>query len=130
MKKCILTRIQDNGTYTKGSLRLPSGVILACLERPWKNNERGVSCIPTGTYHIKMTMSNRFKKKLYLVQDVPNRDGIRIHAANWAHQLEGCIALGISHGIDMILQSQIAMNKFHAEMGGEDGILEVIDATT
>lgn len=102
-----------------GTLRLPSGCVLHTIERPWKGNERGVSCIPAGTYRVRYTMSKRFSRKLYEVADVPGRSGIRIHAANWASQLEGCIALGVTRGQGLVLQSRIALQRFHDEMEGE-----------
>lgn len=49
-------------------------------------------CIPEGVYKVKMTYSPAFKKELYLLLDVKNRDGIRIHSANKIQQLLGCLA--------------------------------------
>jgi hypothetical protein len=49
--------------------------------------------IPCGHYKVEITYSPRFQRDLPLI-DVPGRTGIRIHPANWAHQLEGCIAPG------------------------------------
>jgi hypothetical protein len=42
------------------------------------------TCIPAGKYPIVMTMSQRFKMVLPLLQNVPNFDSIRIHAGNYA----------------------------------------------
>lgn len=89
------------------------------VELPWKNNAKGVSCIPAGTYQMAFTMSNRFKVPLWLVLDVPGRAGVRIHAANFAHQLEGCIALGMGRadlngdGVPDVTQSKRAIELFH-----------------
>jgi len=49
-------------------------------------------CINEGEYAVKKTFSPKFRTNLYLVLNVPNRDGIRIHQANNMYQLQGCIA--------------------------------------
>lgn len=102
------------------------------VELPWKDNAKGVSCIPEGTYTMRFTMSNRFKVMLWLVMDVPGRAGVRIHAANHAHQLEGCIALGMGRadidndGVPDVTQSRRAMELFHqATKGRTEMALEV-----
>jgi hypothetical protein len=65
------------------------------LERGWRNNENNVSCIPKGTYEMKLEFSNRFKMDLWEIKGVPNRSETKFHAANYWNQLEGCIALGL-----------------------------------
>lgn len=67
------------------------------LELPDKGNEKSISCIPEGYYQCEKTYSPAFDQELYLVKDVPNRSGIRIHPANYTRQLKGCIALGQKH---------------------------------
>lgn len=93
------------------------------LELPWRDNVRGMSCIPAGTYSASLTMSPRFRRKLWLLEKVPGRSGIRIHAANYYRQLEGCIAMGMGvSDIDKdgkldIARSQEAMRLFHEACG-------------
>ena len=67
------------------------------IERPDLDNKRNVSCIPEGKYLVKPYSSNKYPD-VWEVQDVPNRSKILFHGANWAHQLEGCIAVGLSSG--------------------------------
>lgn len=98
--KALLTRTFQ-GTNTLGQLDIIDGnrsVIdtLFTLELPWKNNERRVSCIPIGTYRLKLHTSPKFGQ-CYWVKDVPNRDAILIHPANYTRQLLGCIAVGLDH---------------------------------
>lgn len=112
-----------------GRLTLPSGLVLASIERPWVKNAPTVSCIPAGKYKCAWTLSPRFHRKTYEVLDVPGRSGIRIHAANWASQLEGCIALGITHGAGCVIQSKIAIDKFEAELNGQPFILNILPPT-
>jgi hypothetical protein len=82
----ILYIIDDKGQPVFGALS---------LERGDRNNESNVSNIPAGTYNLILTYSPKFKKNKWLVQNVPNRDGIRIHSANKWDELNGCIALGL-----------------------------------
>ena len=72
----------------------------------------GETAIPYGNYEVIVTFSNRFKKPLPLLLDVPNFTGIRIHAGNTSEDTEGCILIGMSHGQDIIYKSQLAMNQF------------------
>ena len=47
--------------------------------------------IPAGTYHLVRTYSPRFKKQLPLLEDVPDREGIRIHRGSIPEHSKGCI---------------------------------------
>ena len=94
-----LLRGVDTTREMLGALVTPKGTrICWTLERPWMDNAVGQSCIPSGTYEVTETMSHRFAKLLYEVHDVPERTGIRIHPANWHHELSGCIAPGMDWG--------------------------------
>ena len=42
----------------------------------------GKTAIPYGTYNVKWTYSNKFKKYMPLIENVPSFAGIRIHAGN------------------------------------------------
>lgn len=92
-----LKRFSDDGVQALGDLSYGS-FNCKTLERPWKNNQSNISCIPKGVYEVKWTFSPRFMKYTYEIIGVQNRTGIRIHTANWWSQLNGCIALGDSFG--------------------------------
>lgn len=92
-----ITRTKSNSKQTTGHLVASNGgAVYTCktLELPWKNNSSNISCIPTGTYDVVYTFSPRFLKFTYEIKNVKNRSGIRIHSANYASQLNGCVALG------------------------------------
>ncbi len=65
------------------------------LERPWLDNKRNISCIPEGTYQIAPDQEGRFTGYQEL-QDVPGRSEIIIHAANYVHEVQGCLAPNMS----------------------------------
>lgn len=102
---------------------------MPCVELAWNNNESKISCIPEGEYTCKYTLSPRLKVKTYEVLGVKDRAGIRIHPANYAYQLKGCIAIGLTEkdidgdGVLDVTNSKIATEKFEKAMNYEDFIL-------
>ena len=66
------------------------------LELDWEDNERRKSCIPLGKYTVIKRHSTKYKNHFHIL-DVPDRDYILVHNANYARQLLGCIAVGSSH---------------------------------
>lgn len=67
------------------------------LERGWRNNQQDISCVPAGKYILKYEYSNRFKKYLWELKNVPNRTECKFHSANYWYQLNGCISLGLKY---------------------------------
>lgn len=47
--------------------------------------------IPEGTYPVERTWSPKFKKFLPIINDVPDRSGIRIHRGTIPEHSQGCI---------------------------------------
>ncbi len=137
MKKVLLTRTSGNEKQTLGVLSV-DGFTCKTLELPDKNNASRVSCIPEGTYICKFTKSPLFSKNAgrdvftYAVLNVPKRAGIRIHSANYARQLLGCIATGSAHkdldadGQLDVIHSGDTMKKFEEFINREDFELTII----
>lgn len=121
--KVILTRLRDDGKETLGRIDVYDDLTLiwSCktVELPWRNNQRNISCIPSGTYQVKWSWSPKFERNLFLVQNVTGRSGIRIHVANFVSQLAGCIAMGYNYydinndGILDVQKSGICLSSFH-----------------
>ncbi|MDX1828894.1 MAG: DUF5675 family protein [Lutibacter sp.] len=97
---------------TNGVLFINDSFVGFCIELPWKDNLKRVSCIPEGVYQLKARYSDKFKHHLVL-QNVSNRSLILIHPANDANkELQGCIApVSSLTGIAKGLQSRIIFQK-------------------
>lgn len=90
----VLTRVVCTKALTSGQMHFQNKMIYT-LELPWKDNQRNISCIPYGTYPLKVHFSPKFKRKVIRLLDVPDRDYIYFHAANYISQLKGCIGVGL-----------------------------------
>jgi hypothetical protein len=60
----------------------------------------GITAIPTGRYEVAFTYSNRFKRFMMQLLNVPGYEGIRIHVANTAKDVEGCIGVAYEDSSD------------------------------
>lgn len=67
----------------------PKGSDCKCKEKVY-----GQTAIPAGTYELKLTYSNRFKKILPEILNVPHFLGIRMHAGNTTADSDGCVLVG------------------------------------
>lgn len=93
----ILERFAYLSDCVMGRL-LFAGQSVYTIERPWLLNKPFESCIPEGDYSLNPYSSTRYPN-VWQVANVPGRTHILIHAANYAHQLAGCIAPGTAHRI-------------------------------
>ena len=126
----IVIRCMDNGRQTNGRLFVMEGqnIVFHCqtLELSWKDNQRNISCIPPKIYKCKkLKQSNAFGYPHIWIQGVMDRSGIKIHRANYARQLQGCIAVG-EHKMDIdadgdydITHSQRTLDKLLNELPDE-----------
>lgn len=54
-----------------------------------------VTIVPEGEYRVTRTWSPKFQQNMMLVNDVPGKQGIRIHWGNTSKDTEGCVLVGI-----------------------------------
>lgn len=110
--KVILERKYIRADYTIGTLYIISGSGDIILEvDTLEDTDRGLvktdseywikehkilgkTAIPVGKYEIKLTYSERFKRKLPILLNVTGFEGIRIHAGNTQKDTSGCILVG------------------------------------
>lgn len=116
----------DKGTF--GEMFEGAESICKTIERPWLENKNGVSCIPEGSYVMKLvdTPHHGF---VYEVQDVPNRTAILIHVANVMTDLEGCIGVGsyiadsVKNGLPGVTNSSATFKLFMDRFKGEGELM-------
>jgi hypothetical protein len=90
------------------------------VELPWRDNEIGVSCIPTGEY--PMSRHDWFTKPeaQWRVDGVEPRSDILFHVGNTVDDLRGCIApgqdLGWVHGRWAVTNSRVATRAFNGAL--------------
>ena len=120
----ILNRIAKKAKYTIGKLYINDKYFCDTLE----DTDRGLTqsmteqqigskkvygetAIPTGTYRIIISYSNKFKKQMPLLLNVPGFAGIRIHSGNTEKDSLGCILVGKNKAVGKVLESRDTYNK-------------------
>ena len=93
----IITLIRKVGTkgFTEGKLYLDGVYFCDTIEDEERAKKiQDKTAIPKGKYSVIINMSNRFKKLMPLLLNVPNYTGVRIHSGNTSEDTEGCILVG------------------------------------
>ena len=123
-----LTRTSKAGNAVRGSIVLPF-TQYPCSDREEQDIaistlENADFIIPAGTYPLKRTYSYKFKKLLPILENVPEREGIRIHRGTKPEHSQGCILT------DMFGQStlDIMLNRLNEFYTDEEIVLSVVDA--
>lgn len=124
--KILIRRIAKRNTYTIGKLYINNEYFCDTLEDKdrgltesmskeeiQKIKIKGETCIPLGTYSISITYSNRFQKKMPLINNVKGFDGIRIHSGNTDKDTEGCILVGENKVVGKVINSKVTYNKLY-----------------
>ncbi len=76
----------------------------------------GETAIPLGSYPVIVNYSNRFKRELPLLVNVPQFEGIRIHPGNTHEDTHGCILVGNVRGSGQVNDSRAAFNKLFEKL--------------
>lgn len=114
-----IKRIAKKETYTIGKLYVNGIYFCDTLEdvvRPQANGKvinkvHGETAIPSGRYRVAITYSNRFKKNMIQVLNVPGFGGIRIHAGNVNSDTDGCPLVGFNKEKGKVLDSAVTSAK-------------------
>lgn len=90
----------------------------------------GLTAIPFGRFRVVITLSNRFKKMLPEVLNVPNYEGVRIHTGNKPADTEGCILPGQTRDTNWVGNSSAAFGPLYRKIDdalhrGEKVFLEI-----
>ena len=85
------------------------------VRKPGEKKVYGQTAIPAGTYKISLTYSNRFKRILPEIHNVPGFTGIRVHGAKPTVPVEfstlGCVCVGMTHDSEGVYDCTAALNK-------------------
>jgi len=116
--KLELIRHTFTGRSTIGSLYIDKKFECYTLEDVVRVGEEvpGATAIPEGIYPVQITFSNRFKRDLPLLLNVPNFEGIRIHSGNRDTDTEGCILVGGAVFPDEVRGSRAAFDGLYAKL--------------
>ena len=104
---------------TMGELFLNGERMCDTLELPYRDNQRSVSCIPSGEYQVRMRYPRESATREYLhllVKEVPNRKYILFHRGNSAKDTRGCILVGQSRKQDFVGNSTLALDLLLKEI--------------
>jgi hypothetical protein len=107
--------------YTEGELYVDDKFICLTLEQPWRENRKGISCIPEEEYLLTKFKSIKHPHT-YCVYNVPYRTGILFHVGNGLGDTQGCILTGTEFagtGI-RILNSKVGFKQFMNAMKGRE----------
>ena len=89
------------------------------LELPYRNNQRSISCIPTGEYKVRLRLPRESATRHYihlLVKDVKDRSHILFHRGNTAKDTKGCILVGQGTQQDIVYNSTLALDLLLKEI--------------
>jgi len=115
--KLHLKRLHRTDKSTIGELTIDGKFECYTLEDIERDVKiKAETAIPKGTYKVIINQSNRFKRLMPLLLNVPNFEGVRIHAGNTNHDTEGCILVGRTRGVDFIGQSRKAYDSLFKKM--------------
>lgn len=126
-----LIRTTEGDTFTEGKLYFNNVQECYTIEDTDRHLEDGTNkkiygktAIPRGEYEVIISYSNRFKRELIEILNVPGFTGIRIHSGNSSKDTEGCIIVGSTNKQDddnWVGGSRVAYNTLH------DKIKEALD---
>lgn len=104
--KIVIKRIAytDEGAF--GVMMLDGMPFALTLERPWRDNRRGESCIPAANYEaVRCRESAEYNYQdspmfgdTFVVENVPGRKKILFHKGNLDDDTHGCILVGEQFG--------------------------------
>ena len=126
MLTLILTRTRQTGKAVLGKLVIPFSQIPLSEGEPdsiVNTIENADFIIPAGTYPLARTWSPKFKKLLPIVEDVPDREGIRIHRGTIPEHSTGCILTDMT-GQTML---DVLFNRIENYFSDEETEITIID---
>ena len=124
-----IKRLYKTDSSTIGELSIDG--VFECFTLEDKERDvkiKSETAIAKGTYKVIINQSNRFKRLLPLLLNVPNFEGVRIHSGNSNHDTEGCILVGKTRNKNYIGQSRKAFEKLFKKMQAAKDITLIIQS--
>jgi hypothetical protein len=113
-EKCTIGTLYVNGKTECFTLEDVRREVKGRPVEEWK--VPGATAIPAGVYNVVVTPSNRFKRDLPLLENVPGFQGIRIHPGNTSEDTEGCLLVGMAKGPDFVSESRRAFEQLFTKI--------------
>ena len=110
---------------TVGELFINGERFCDTLELPWRDNQRSISCIPIGSYKVRLRTARESATRDYLhllVQEVKDRSHILFHRGNSAKDTRGCILVGQGTQHNIVHNSTLAMDLLMKEIINLGGV--------
>lgn len=131
MIELLLKREILTDTYTEGKLYINGEYFCDTIEDKVRDIDKdgkiyGKTAIPYGEYIVKLTYSNKFKRILPILLDVPYFTGIRIHSGNTAEDSLGCILVGVKLKDGYITKSKDTEKKLIDKLKGNDIKIRIV----
>lgn len=133
--KLEVKRIAKQSTYTIGKLFIDGEYFCDTLEDVCRGltqnmteaqiaqiKVKGQTAIPSGTYKVDITFSQKFKKYLPILENVKGFEGIRIHSGNASDDTEGCLLVGKNKAKGQVLESRDTFNKLMNKIWNDKNI--------
>lgn len=133
----VLIRYARNENSTEGILKLNGKYVAHTLEPRWRNIKqegkvKGSTAIPAGTYIVDFAVSQKFKRRMPYLMNVPCFTGIMIHPGNTSKDTEGCILVGTpsysKKGLPIsgvVMNSQRTFNAIMEDLEGKNVMITI-----
>jgi len=112
----VLRRDVFTETETLGMLSANGKFFCYVLEDvvrdPKAKKVHGQTAIPEGHYKVSFTMSNRFKRLMPLIENVPNFQGVRIHGGNHHKNTEGCLLVAYNRYLKKPFPGEVTIRNW------------------
>jgi len=109
--KLMLIRMYLGPRYTIGKLYVDGAYFCDTMEDVVRDVKiMHQTAIPYGTYKIILNYSNRFKRVMPRLLNVPGFDGILIHSGNTHQDTSGCLIVGDNKEVGRVINSKLRYN--------------------
>ena len=120
MIQVTLNRQKKIGKAVNGTITFPIGE----KSFSYPTIENADFIIPAGNYPLERTWSPKFKKLLPIIEEVPEREGIRIHTGTKPEHSTGCVLVTPMAAANL----NIMFNYIEKNTENEETCIEIIDS--